>query len=173
MPVPVALAGRRALAADVDHAERVHLAGIGDPDGHAVLLHHLGVGGGRLHPPELDGRPLVLAEVRQHGTGRERQRRAGADLSGRLRDVCPVGGDQGVADAVVGSGAIEIGLDHADARGAALLDGLVDARDRDFLDAEGRLLRVQPAAGGGETEDGRGERGPGRCLHESPPRVDG
>ena len=87
MPVAIALARDRALAAQVERAERVDLAGVRRPDGHAVLLLHVGIGRGRLHAAELDGRPGVLVEVRQQrrdgdGLGRKRQRRAGAHGAG-------------------------------------------------------------------------------------------
>src|SRR6185436_1582133 len=54
MLVELALAGGGALAADVDHAERAYLPGIGHADRHTKLLLHAGVGGGRLHAAELD-----------------------------------------------------------------------------------------------------------------------
>ena len=81
MPVEVAAAGDRALAADVERRERIHLAGIGDADDHAELLLHGGIGGGRLHAAEFERRPLVLVEIGQQRRGldglrREAQRRA-------------------------------------------------------------------------------------------------
>ena len=83
MPVELAPAGDRTLAADVERAERVELAGVRDADDHAVLLLHRGIGGGRLHAAEFERRALVLVEIGQDrrgldGLGREAQRRARA-----------------------------------------------------------------------------------------------
>ena len=61
--VELALAGHRALAADVQGGERVELAGIGLADDHAVLLLHRRVGGGRLHAAEFERRPPVFVEI--------------------------------------------------------------------------------------------------------------
>ena len=90
MPVELAPAGDRALAADVERAERVELAGIRDADDHAELLLHRRVGGGRLHAAEFERRAFVLVEIGQDGRGldglrRELERRAGAHHAGRLR----------------------------------------------------------------------------------------
>src|SRR5204862_6302103 len=87
-----ALAGHRALAADVERGERVELPGIRLAGDHAVLLLHRGVGGGRLHAAEFERRTLVFVEIGEDrggrdGFGRETQWRAGAHRAGRLGDA--------------------------------------------------------------------------------------
>ena len=73
MPVEVALAGDRSFAADVEHAERAQLLRVRDADRHAELLLHGRVGGGRLHPAELDRRRLARIAGRQARRGRDRR----------------------------------------------------------------------------------------------------
>ena len=90
MLVELALAGDRALAADVQRADGIDLAGVGNADDHAELLLHARIGGGRLHPAEFDRRTLILVEIGQdrrslHRLGRKPQRRAGAHRALRLR----------------------------------------------------------------------------------------
>src|SRR3954463_11866569 len=58
MLVEVALAGDGPLTADVEHAQRPHLARIRYTDRHPVLLLYGGIGGGRLHAAELDRQRL-------------------------------------------------------------------------------------------------------------------
>ena len=63
MPVEVAAAGHRALAADVERRERVQLPGVRDADDHAELLLDRRIGCGRLHAAEFERRSRVLVEV--------------------------------------------------------------------------------------------------------------
>ena len=65
MPVEVAPAGDRTLAADVERGERIHLAGVRHADDHAELLLHGRIGGRRLHAAEFERRPCVLVEIGQ------------------------------------------------------------------------------------------------------------
>ena len=99
MPVEVALAGDRALAADVEHAERAHLPGVWNPDGHPELLLHGRVGGGRLHPSELDRRGLLRVAVAQLRGGTRRGLVFAVARQVIRRHVL---GDKPIAGAVVG-----------------------------------------------------------------------
>ena len=90
-PVAVSLARHRALAAQIERAKRVDLAGVRRADRHAVLLLHGRIRRGRLHPAELDRRPGVLIEIGHerrdgHRLGGELQRRPRAHRTGRGRD---------------------------------------------------------------------------------------
>ena len=99
MRIERALAGDRAFAADVQRLERIELPGIRDPDAHAHLRHHARIGHGPFHAAVVERQALVLIEVgKDRGSlrrpGREHQRRAGAHVSCRRRDISAVGGEQ-------------------------------------------------------------------------------
>ena len=64
-PVAIALAGHRALAADIERAERVQLTGVGNANRHTVLLLHSRIGRGWFHAAKFDGRAGVLIEIGQ------------------------------------------------------------------------------------------------------------
>src|SRR5215831_5164466 len=96
MPVELAPAGHRPLAADVERAERIELIAIGDADDHAELLLSGGIGSCRLHAAKLQRWAFVTVEIRQnicglHGGGWKAQRRSGPHGAGHLeywRAVC-------------------------------------------------------------------------------------
>ena len=69
MAVEIAATGDGPLAADIEGAERVDLAGIGLADDHAELLLHGWIGGGRFHAAEFQRRALIGFEFGQHGRG--------------------------------------------------------------------------------------------------------
>jgi hypothetical protein len=149
MPVAIAIARHRPLPAQIERAKRVDLGGVRRADRHPVLLLHVRVGSGRLHAPELDRRPGVLVEVGQQrrggdGFGREPQRRAGAHRAGRGGNRRAIARHQAVADAVVGLGAIEIGLHDAAAGDLPLRDGAMHVANRRLLDEKraGRRRRI-------------------------------
>ena len=124
MPVELAPAGHRTLAADIERADAVDLAGIGNADDHAELLLHVGLRRGRLHPAVFDRRALVLVEIGQDGRGlhrlrREFQRAPGAHHARRRRNRRAVLRHQHAGDAVVGAHTGEIALHHLDHRGRA------------------------------------------------------
>ena len=66
MPVEIAAAGDRALAANVERRQRIDLAGVRLADGHAELLQDIRIGGGRLHAAEFERRAFVFVEIGQH-----------------------------------------------------------------------------------------------------------
>jgi hypothetical protein len=145
MPVELALAGDRALAADIQGGEGVELAGIRFAGDHAVLLLRRRIGGGRLHSPEFERRALVFVEAGEDrrgrdGFGREAEGSTGAHRAGRFRDRRAVLGDEPAGDTVVGARPCDVILDDGDAGGLAGLDGCVQLLDRRFFETK-RLAR--------------------------------
>jgi hypothetical protein len=133
--VEIALAGHRALAADIDRGQRVHLVRFGNADDHAELLLHFGIGRGRLHTPVFQRRAFVLVEIGQDlvgfdGLGREAQRLFAAHRAGRRGDVGAVFGDQRARWPVIGTDAVDIALHDGDAGCLPRLDRLVQLIDR-------------------------------------------
>ena len=113
MPIEIAFAGDGSLAADVEHPERAHLAGVRDADGHAVLLLHGRIGRGRLHASELDRRRLSRVAGRQARRGLHRRRVFGVVGKKRRRHLL---GHELIAGAVVGLRAIDVRLHQRPAR---------------------------------------------------------
>ena len=146
VPVTIALTRHRSFTAEVERGQRVHLAGIRRAHGHAVLLLHLRIRGGRFHAAELNRRPGVPIEVGQEQRDRHRLSRefdwlAGADGTTRRRDRFAVAGYEAIARVVVGAGALEVRLDQPAAGDLPLLDGTMDVGDRRFHELELQLLR--------------------------------
>ena len=126
MSVEFALAGHRTFAADVQCRERVELARIGLADDHAVLLVHIGVGGGRLHAAEFERRTLILIEI-----GKDRCAGNGLSWKGNRR-TAPHGADYlGYRGAVLG---------HEQAR-----DTVIGAHPRDVLPDDIDAIRAPGA----------------------------
>ena len=148
MPVELAPAGDRALAADVERGERVELAGIRDADDHAELLLHVGIGGGRLHAAEFERRALVLVEIGQERRGLHGLRSGSAAARRRARRRSPAAtgapscGHQHAGDAVVGAHAVDVVLHDLDAGGLARADRRVQLVDRRLFETK----RLRPAA---------------------------
>jgi hypothetical protein len=134
-------AGYRALAADVQRRECVHLARVRNADDHAELLLHVGVGGGRLHTAVFERRSVVLVEAGQecrslNGLGWEGQRPAGAKRAGRRRNQCAVFGDERAGHAVIGANARDVVLDNGDAGRLFRLDGGMQFVNRRLFEAK-------------------------------------
>jgi hypothetical protein len=141
MLVELAPAGDRAFASDIQRADPVDLAGVGNANDHAELLLHLGVGGGRFHPAELQRRTFVFVEIGQdgrrfHGLRREFQSRAAADHAGRFGNRRTVIGHQHAGDAVVSADAGQIVLHHRDDGSCARPDRRVQIIDRRLFEAK-------------------------------------
>ncbi len=135
MPVEIAAAGDRPLAADVEGGERVELARIGDAGDHPILLLHRGVGGGGLHAAEFEGRTPIAVELGQDrrgpdGLGREAQRSPGAHRAGRFRHRRAILGYQHAGDAVIGASTVDIVLHDRNERRLARTDRPVQIVDR-------------------------------------------
>ena len=165
MPVAVAFAGHGALAADVEHAHGAQLTGVRDADRHAVLLLHLGVGGGRLQPSELDRRRLLRIAVL---AGRPSPSTA-ALYSVVVRQVLRrhVLGDELVGDAVVGAGAVQVGLHQPLAGDLPFLDGAVHVVNRRFLQLEAPRRDLRARRGGARpARRGRRSCRPPRTAHD-------
>ena len=144
-------AGHGALAANVQRLDRIDAAGVRNADAHAPLLLHARIRHRRLHAPVLDGQTCVLIQIRNErgrldGLSRERDRRATENSAGRGLDRLAVGRHERGARAVVRLDAVDVRLHHALAGDLAVLDRLVRAGDRRFLDAERR--RPRPASRG-------------------------
>jgi len=56
VPVELAPAGDRALAADIEGGQGIQLPGVRDAGDHAELLRHGWIGGRGLYAPEVEGR---------------------------------------------------------------------------------------------------------------------
>ena len=173
MRVAAAPAGHRALAAQVERAEGVDLTGIRDAGHHAELRLHGRVGAGGLHPPQVQGNAGVAVDVRQHAGDRhggrgKADRRAGAHRPAGRGHRRPVARDQPCAGAVVGAGAVDVGLHQPPATDLTVADGLVDALDGRFLEAEPVGL-----AGGRLRDDERRDHPDRRreCPGHQPPRA--
>ncbi len=141
LTVKVALAGDRALAADVKGGERVELPCLRLADDHAVLLLDRGVGSGRLHPAEFERRTQVFFEVRKDRRrldrrGRESERRPGAHRAGCLGDLAAVFGDEKARHPVIGPRALDILADDRDAVGVARLDRGMQLVDRRLFETK-------------------------------------
>src|SRR5262249_53393886 len=156
----------RSFTAEVERGQRVHLAGIRRPDGHAVLLLHLRIRGSRLHAAELDRRPGVPIEVGQehrdpHCPGRKLDRLAGADPTPSRGDRFAVAGYEPIARMIVGAGALEVSLDQPAAGDLPLLDGAMDVGDRCLYELELGHLRfgARPPQ---ERQTNQGDREQGR-----------
>src|SRR5439155_7479365 len=94
----IVLTRHRPFTAEVERGQRVHFAGIRRADGHAVLLLHLRIRGGRFHAAELDRRSGVPIEVGQerrdpNRLSRELDRLAGADGTTRRGGGVAVAGE--------------------------------------------------------------------------------
>jgi hypothetical protein len=145
--VELALAGDRALAANVQGRERVELAGIGLPRDHAVLLLYIRIGGSRLHAAKFEGWTLVFVAIGEDrrggdGLGREAQWGAGANRPGGFGNACAVLGDEQAGDAIIGAGARNVLLDHLYDRRLAGPDRGMQVVDRRLFEAKRLLLRV-------------------------------
>ena len=139
--VALGLAGHRALAAQVERAQRVELARVPHADDHAVLLLDAGVRPRGLHAPELDRQPPVVVVIRQnlahrHGGGGELDGGAGPYGAPARRNPSPVRGDELRADAVVGPRTLDVGLDHLHTGRFARPDRALNAPDGGFFDLE-------------------------------------
>src|SRR5215831_13417035 len=149
MPVELAPAGHRPLAADVERAERIELVAIGDADDQAELLLSSGIGSRWLHASELQWWAFVAVEIRQdvsglHGGGRKAQRRSGPHGAGRLEHWRAIRSHELAGDAIVAAHAREILLDDGTHGRRAGADRPMQYLDRCFLDSEwrpgGRLI---------------------------------
>jgi hypothetical protein len=149
MSVELALAGHRALAANVEGRKRIHLACIGDAHDHAKLLIHLRVGRGRLHAPKFERRPCISVEVWEDRRSFDRlrgepQRCLRADRAGRCRGWRAVFGQQRTGDAIEGARALNIALDNSDAGYAPCTDRLMQVVDGCLFQTEWKLFGVGP-----------------------------
>ena len=141
MLVELAPAGDRALAADVERADGVELAGVRNADDHAELLRHLRFRGGCLHAAEFERRAFVLVEIGQdrrslHRLCRELERATRTHHAGRRRHRRAVLRHQRAGDAVVGAHAGEVVLHHRDNRGRARPDRRVQVVDRRLFETK-------------------------------------
>src|SRR5262245_47889610 len=146
MPVELAPAGDRPLAADVERAERIELVAIGDADDQAELLLSGGIGSRWLHAAELQWWAFVAVEIRQdvdglHGGGGKAQRRSGPHGAGRFEHWRAVRSHELAGDAIVAAHAREILLDDRTHGRRAGADRRVQFLDRRFLDTERRPRR--------------------------------
>ena len=144
MQIIIAAAGHRSFAADIEGGQRIDLPGLRHADDHAILLHDRGVGGGRLHPAEFDGRALIEIVIGQHiahrhGLRRKSQRRTGAHRALDLWHVLPVFGHQKAADPVIGPRPRDGLGDNLHQRGFTCFDRCLQPVDCRFFDPEGRF----------------------------------
>ena len=147
MPVEIAAAGDRTLAADIEGGERVDLAGIGNADNHAELLLHGGIGGGWFHAAVFERRPLVLVETGQDlggfdGFRREAKRGHCTHCAGRSGHGSAVFRDEGARDAVEGAHAVYVVLNNGDAGCPPRLDRLMQLVDGRLFETKRLALRT-------------------------------
>jgi hypothetical protein len=145
MPVEVALAGDRALAADVQRRQRVHLARIRDAGDHAILLLDRRIGCRLLHAAEFERPAFIFVEIRKEVGGRQRfgwelHRGPAAHRAVRRRDIGAVLRHELARNAVECTHARKIVLDDFDAGRLAAADRVVQFRDRGFFELEGHSV---------------------------------
>ena len=163
MPVEIAAAGDRALAADVQRGERVDLPGIRLADRHAELLGDLRIGSGRFHAAEFERRPLVFVEIGQdrrclHGLDGETQRRAAAHGAFRFRNRRAAFRHQQIGGAVKRAHARDVLPHHGDAGGLARFDRRVQFVDRCLFEAKRLSRRAEWLVHGGASRLMAGQR---------------
>jgi hypothetical protein len=141
MPVEIAPACHRTLAADIEGGERVHLPGVGLADDHAELLAHGRIGGGRLHAPVFERRPFIPVEIGQHRGGLDGLRWKPDRLltphrTRRLRHRVTILGHEQARDTVEGAHARKVLLHDGKAGRLAVPDRAMQLVDGRFFQAE-------------------------------------
>ena len=168
MPVEVTTAGYGTLTPEVQGGQSIQLPGIGYTYYHAELLVDLGVGGGRFHSAEFQGRAPVLVQVREDirrpdCPGGEADPLLGPDNAGRFTDGGTVFGNEHAGNAVVSLGAVDIFLHHGGASGVACPDGSVQLLYSRLHKLEGRISPIALIGHAHSTRQGQGRMR--RCLN--------
>ena len=156
--VELALACHRTFAADIEHSQRAHLAGVGDSDGHPKLLLDRRIGCRGFHAPKLNRRRLSRVARREARRGCHSRLVFAVVWKELRRHVLR---DQLIAGAVVRPGAPDVRLHQRPAADLTFLNGSMHVGNRRLLEMKSKWLRLRAVAADREDAYDEGNK---RCL---------